>query len=418
MNFPKNSPWVSYACVFGWTLFIYASVPLVRDFQKFVYRTVGKATFGYFVLTVLAAGFLWSVYCLKKKIVTVRNFLWLAGVASVYGYLTIKLWRVPEEAMHFVEYGVLSYLVYVALSHNFRDVTVYFSAALIVLFLGTVDEIIQWLVPKRFWDFRDVWLNFLSGSLFQLALWKGVQPKNIVEKVNPKSIHILSVTIAANLLLLGLCFSFTPPRIEWISEKLPFISFLRQNEEMMGETGFKHTDVQLGEFYSRFSKEKLLYIDKERQQEHANVLNETVDMKYADFLKIYNPVTAPLLYEMRIHIFRRERYWEKGRKEKEKRKRAELWGVAASENKILEKYFGRTLKRSVYQWSAEKRQTVLGGAKPKKYYESPVSKQLFTSFTEKEVWLAIGSLLGFLLLVNVYIRLRDPNREETRNILI
>ena len=127
------------------------------------------------------------------------------------------------------------YLLYVALRHHVRDVTLYFSVAFIILFLGTVDEIIQWLVPERFWDFRDVWLNFLSGGLFQVALWKGFQPKNIVEKVTARSIQILSVAIAASLLLLGLCFSFTPPRIGWITEKLPFLSLLKENENMMSE---------------------------------------------------------------------------------------------------------------------------------------------------------------------------------------
>ena len=411
MNFLKNRPVVAYACVFGWTLFIYVSVLFVRDFQKLVYRTIGKAAFVYFVLAVLSAGFLWSVLHLRKKQAKAINFVWLSGVALAYGYFTVKLWRFPAEAMHFVEYGVLSYLLYVALRHHVRDVTLYFSVAFIILFLGTVDEIIQWLVPERFWDFRDVGLNFLSGGLFQVALWKGFQPKNIVKKVTARSIQILSVAIAASLLLLGLCFSFTPPRIGWITEKLPFLSLLKENENMMSETGFKHMDPEFSAFYSRFRREDLVRMDKERQQEYAEVLNDTVDMKYTDFLKIYNPVAAPFLYEMRIHIFRRDRYERKGLRAQGV-KRKEHLTVAYKENQILEKYFGETLRQSAYLWSEEKKEKIAKESNTDGSYESPVSKQLFTSFTEKAVWFAIGGVLVMLVIVNVFVSYRAHRSTE------
>ena len=402
--------WVSYSYVIGWTLFIYVTIPLVRAFQKFIYGTVGKSAFGYFVLVVVAAGLVWSVFYLKRKRVGIKNYLWLAGVTGLYTYFTIKLWDIPEEAVHFVEYGVLSYFVYKALFHHVRDVTIYFSVAFIILFLGTIDEIIQWIVPDRFWDFKDVWLNFLSGALFQLGVWKGIRPETITEKVSPRSVRILSGTVAASLILLGLCVSTTPPRIAYISERMPAFSFLKKNENMMSETGYKHRDPEIGAFYSRFTKEGLKGIDKERSEQYARVLDENRDKKYGDFLKTYNPVTSPFLYEMRIHLFRRDRYSERGRKAEGRRQktgegggRREFWTVAYMENMILERYFGETLERSVYKWPDERKREIVKEVDVEKGYESPVSKELFTRFSEKEVWGGIWGLLVMMLLANIFI---------------
>ena len=394
--------WVSYSYVIGWTLIIYVTIPLVRGFQKFVYGTIGKSAFGYFVLVAVAAGLTWSVVYLRRKGVGFRNYAWLAGVTGLYTYFTIRLWGIPEEAVHFVEYGVLSYFVYKALLHHVRDVTIYFSAAFIILFLGTIDEIIQWIVPDRFWDFKDVWLNFLSGALFQLGVWKGIRPETITEKVSPRSVRILSGTVAASLILLGLCVSTTPPRIAYISERLPALSFLKKNENMMSETGYRHADPEIGAFYSRFTKEGLKGIDQEKSIEYARVLDENREKKYGDFLKTFNPVTSPFLYEMRIHLFRRDRHEDSGQKA-EGGRRKEYFTVAYKENVILERYFGETLKRSVYKWPEEKKREIGREADTGGFYESPVSKQLFTRFTEKGVWMGIGGILVLLVLVNIFV---------------
>ena len=79
-----KSTCLSYGYALGWTLFIYATVPLVRGFQRFVYGSVGKSAFGYFVLVIVVAGLVWSVFYLRRRRGGVRNYLWLAGVAGLY----------------------------------------------------------------------------------------------------------------------------------------------------------------------------------------------------------------------------------------------------------------------------------------------------------------------------------------------
>jgi hypothetical protein len=121
-------------------------------------------------------------------------------------------------------------------------------------------------------------------------------------------------------------------------------------------------------------------------------------------LKRYNPVTAPFLYEMRIRLFRRERYESRGRRTEVGGRRVGFWMVAYRENLILERYFGETLRGSGYRWSEDRKREIEGWVDLGGEYESPVSKELFTRFTERGVWLGIGGVLGFLVLVNVVLR--------------
>ena len=94
------------------------------------------------------------------------------------GY-TIRLSANPEEAVHFLEYGVLGLLIYRALTHRVKDVSIYFMALMIGAMVGMMDEAIQWVTPKRFWGLNDIWLNFFAVGLTQVAFAKGLRPSII-----------------------------------------------------------------------------------------------------------------------------------------------------------------------------------------------------------------------------------------------
>ena len=159
---------------------------MARGIQRFVYNNWGREVFGYFVLAVLFIGSISLLYYLifKLKIRAPSNYIWLLSVAGLYVYFTLKLWKIPEEAIHFLEYGLLGFFLFRALIHNVKNKSIYFTATLFALLIGTFDEILQWITPQRYWGFRDVGLNGLSGGLFQLAIWKVVRPKIIYEKFN------------------------------------------------------------------------------------------------------------------------------------------------------------------------------------------------------------------------------------------
>ncbi|MFQ5691502.1 MAG: VanZ family protein [Nitrospinota bacterium] len=93
--------------------------------------------------------------------------LTLAGCLLIFGYF---LWLLenPVEEVHFLEYGLLGYLGFFCLRTTWgglgiwglRAGTLGLTAA-----VGLLDEGIQYWLPNRFWDIRDVGFNVLAGLL-------------------------------------------------------------------------------------------------------------------------------------------------------------------------------------------------------------------------------------------------------------
>lgn len=100
-------------------------------------------------------------YRKDKNPFTYISFI-LIGFAYRYSLSRIEL---PIEKTHFLEYGFLSFLVFRALRNDVKNKLLYPLSALIVFCLGFLDEGIQYLLPNRVYEFRDVLLNATSGVL-------------------------------------------------------------------------------------------------------------------------------------------------------------------------------------------------------------------------------------------------------------
>jgi hypothetical protein len=402
---------VAWLWVVFCTLSIFLVVPLARSIQKFVSTRWGRSLFGYGVLAATAVAFCSIIYILvfRLKVRSPSNYLWLSAVAALYIYFTLQLWRAPEEAVHFLEYGLLGFFLFRALSLSICDKSIYPTAFLIGSLVGIFDEVFQWMMPGRYWDFRDAGLNALATGLFQVALWKGIKPRVISEKIGPKSIRRVSILLAANMLFLGLCASNTPRRVAAYTGRFPFLSFLVK-EEPMYEFTQRHTDQEIGTFYSRLSIADLEKEDAERSDHWGKILKDWKDKDYSLFLREHHPLLHPFLYEMRIHIFRRDRKTEDALKAKDEESRREALFIAFKENLILEKYFGRTLEESTYRWSDEKKAEMARSIDPTKPYRSPVSAGPF-QIKEKTLWLGILACLGLLFGLNLAVfRRKDAGR--------
>jgi hypothetical protein len=86
----------------------------------------------------------------------------------------------------------------------------------------------------------------------------------------------------------------------------------------------------------------------------------------------------------------------------------------------LEKYFSHSIEKSVYQWTEDIINELEASIDKSKTYESPVSANLFTSFSEKTIWISIFALISILVLINLTFpfmekRLRLPHRYASRN---
>jgi VanZ family protein len=382
-------------------LTIFLVVPTARTIQKFVSDNWGRSLFGYAVLAAVAAAFLCLLYILvfRLNIRSPANYIWLTAVAGLYVYFTLKLWRAPEEAVHFLEYGLLGYFLFRALNLTIKDKSVYPTAFLIGALVGTFDELLQWVTPDRYWDFRDVALNALAAGLFQIALWKGIKPRIISEKISPRSVRRVSILAAALVVILGFCASNTPQRVVRYVKRFPSLSFLLKAEPMYEFTR-KHEDPEIGVFYSRLTLEGLQNQDTGMSDEWARILREWKDKDYSLFLSTYSPLIHPFLYEMRIHVFRRDRKLEQAGKAKKKKDRQENLFIAWKENLILEKYFGLALEKSSYRWDRDQKAEIEGRIDKDRPYRSPVSAGRF-QVKEKALWAGILVFLAALAALNL-----------------
>ena len=107
-----------------------------------------------------------SVWIFKKKYET-KKFLLIISPLLLLTYLSISL-DVWVERIHFVEYAFLGLLISRTIKViNLRGII--YTGSLVTL-IGSVDEIIQWFLPNRVGDMRDVFMNSVGGLS---GLWLG-----------------------------------------------------------------------------------------------------------------------------------------------------------------------------------------------------------------------------------------------------
>jgi VanZ family protein len=408
-NPPQEKEWRSWLWVALWSLVIFVTIPLARTIQEFVDTHWGRPLFGHLVITItILSGGTAAVHLFRqsRRIATRANYFWLVSVAAIYIWYTIQLRGNPEEAMHFVQYGVLGLLTYRALTHRIRDYSIYFSAAVIAGMIGIIDEAIQWLTPKRYWALPDIWLNFFGAALMQVAIARGLRPAIISAPVNPASVRTFCRLLVLGLVLLTASLLNTPSRIAWYAERIPFLAFLKNNDSVMLEYGHLYVDPEIGRFRSRLSPAELRRADAERGKEAAHFLDQfRDDDQYKEFLRQFTPANDPFLHEARVHLFRRDRYLNKALENTDNPEtyRYQIT-VAYRENQIMEKYFPNTLTHSIYLLSVEHLTLLQQNFLPDHAYDSGVSKDLVTSVHEGQI--AGGMVLAILGLLLVDWRLR------------
>ena len=148
---PRENEALSWLGVAAWVAAIYAAIPLARSIQETIRAHGGKAAFLWLTFLCFAAAAGWIVRAVLRKQWTGRpaQLFVLVAVGALFSGLAWSLRENPEEAFHFVQYGVLSLLLFRALSHRFQDPAIYVAATFIGSACGIFDELIQWVVPQR-----------------------------------------------------------------------------------------------------------------------------------------------------------------------------------------------------------------------------------------------------------------------------
>ncbi len=150
-----------------WTAFIYGTLGVMRPVSTYLRGVMPFGTVINITLGMLLGGI--TVLILLGN---VRGWVRRCILGATVTAYAVGLWlvRIPEERVHFLQYGVLTVLLVRALRWDVRDWRVYPVAVVLGGLIGWGDEGIQHVLPERFFQWADVRLNVISCALAALLM--------------------------------------------------------------------------------------------------------------------------------------------------------------------------------------------------------------------------------------------------------
>jgi len=288
------------------------------------------------------------------------------------------------ERFHFLEYGLVGLLFYRALSGTASVASLPTLVALALLcgaLVGTAEEWMQWLAPRRVGEARDVVLNLyavMCGIVFGL----GVRPP--VRSTGPS---IPSTAGAQGTMSEG------SARVEWWHVEWRPVAALGAVALAafaifydVAHLGYAVTDEEIGQFRSAFTHDALIDLQRERAAAwSADPPRELPLIGKEDFYL----TEGGWRVQYRNDLYARQRF-------------SEAW----LENRILEKYWDPFLELQSFssgdrhRWPSAQRAEVeaqRGHVRPGTYL-SPVGEAVIVTWpTRAQFWMAIGVIeLGLL----------------------
>ncbi len=158
--------------------FVYTTIPVMPVIwhAMSIYTDGSLQYLANFLLAGFGVLFLWRLWS-RNRLRRWQPYVALALVVPVYAYLLHQLAAFPAVRLHLVLYGFMSWVLYSALRLDLSPRRAYLVSLVATALLGLVDECIQWVLPQRFFDIRDVQLNALAGALGLLVLRFVVEPE-------------------------------------------------------------------------------------------------------------------------------------------------------------------------------------------------------------------------------------------------
>ncbi len=395
---PTEREAISWGYAVFWAGLTFATVPFVRVGVKFARENLGPGFFTYTVVALVVLAAASALYKTRQRL-TLWSCMWLSGLSGLVIYFVFGLASGNAvEAVHFIQYGTLSLLLFRAFSHRVRDYSVYAAAAIAGSFAGMIDETIQWLVPGRVFDLRDVWLNAEAVTIVQIGIAAGIRPRYISVLPGWQSMKRLCYLSATAIGYLGLCLQNTPDRVSWYSANVPGLGFIDPSRNIMVEYGHLHGDADTVVFRSRLTSDEL----SKAAAGHSGLGAPNLDVVHEresqeDFRFRDTLLTNPFLYEGRLHQLRRDQNLGRATSTDADDKQARHFAAAHWENVILEDHFSEVLTGTRYEWSREMASSVRDDANLAKKYESSVSEHLIVAYNPHQLAILCATTVAMLL---------------------
>ena len=148
---------------------LFALLPIAPNIIKWLKSVLEPESFSYitglfFFLSILLP----AVYFLLRKFRKYKSKSFLALFLYVLIILAIFLLLRPSsvEKVHILEYGILSYLLiqFFSSMRFTSKKSIFFAVLPFQVAVALSDEIVQGILPNRFYDVRDIWMNVLAGT--------------------------------------------------------------------------------------------------------------------------------------------------------------------------------------------------------------------------------------------------------------
>ena len=168
-----NSRRILWLQALGWGGLIYLSLPLVRPVCNFLKTNLPFDLFvNMFLIGFLLAGEPADGGAVEgpKPLVNIRNavatFVILVTTLGILSFI-----KIPEERIHFLEYGLLAILVQRAVRIDIKNRMSFGISFLLTAIWGIGDEAIQYLLPNRVFETKDILYNIAAGGMGIFIMW-------------------------------------------------------------------------------------------------------------------------------------------------------------------------------------------------------------------------------------------------------
>ncbi|MBF0107774.1 MAG: VanZ family protein [Magnetococcales bacterium] len=153
---PRAWMWVGLYLVLHYSL-----VPMIPTIEMWLYAVMNGVEhverIVNVVLAVVFLGVVGGVLFWAK-----RRFLALV-LLVIAGLTALTITTNPDERVHFVQYAILGMLLFNA--HPPRGRQGFADLMIMVALAGLLDEFFQFLLPDRYFDLRDAFMDVMGGAV-------------------------------------------------------------------------------------------------------------------------------------------------------------------------------------------------------------------------------------------------------------
>jgi len=368
-----------WGLLLSYSLLILFTLSIVRRIRDYLTTTLGEQGFSYAVAGVFGiCAIIAVIWIIRLRIYEKPvQMIVLVLTSACYIYFILRLELVVER-IHYIEYGLVTILAFRAIAPLFPNSGAFILSLMYVIALGTFDEGVQWILPTRVGEIRDVWINLTAGFLGLFPIMSMQTSGSMMHKPDRRTAS--AVLLCTGILVLSTAFFLNFVHgfghLHTLPDGTKFKSALRQAE--FRTIGSSNDAV----IWEDFSRAPLSSSDDGLSNWITNRINQWRAFRHATPTAFNYEAWGHLRHRNGLENPRYAKYRE-----------------AYEEQTILTSFYGTYVEKFSLSWPRAKCQRYkTTSPKERLPYESPIQELLITWINPTLFWaLSVVTALGFLL---------------------